>query len=177
MSGIPGFPKDCRGNNVKGDKKIKKKKERERESQQAAHRELNRNGKTPSVKEIKQRMPDLYSQETRYSQKSRCHEKEGARESWRDRSIFLSLGQWWHYWVPAWVASYRNCLSGLPEEWVETLLGKTGSWRHGIIRKSHKLPSPGPKITSLQAFHQTRNAHHCHTAFELGHLSPRFLLK
>ena len=75
-------------------KRLKKKKERERESQQAAHRELNRNGKTPSVKEIKQRMPDLYSQETRYSQKSRCHEKEGARESWRDRSIFLSLGQW-----------------------------------------------------------------------------------
>ena len=89
-----GFQWTVEATNVKGDKKMKKKKRGKKKSQQAANTELNRNGKTPSVKEIKQRMPDLYSRETRYSQKSRCHEKKEARESWRDRSTFLSLGQW-----------------------------------------------------------------------------------
>ena len=84
---------DCRGYKCQRRQKGEKKREREKKkSQQEANTELNRNGKTPSVKEIKQRMPDLYSREMRYSQKSRCPEKKGARESWRDRSIFLSLG-------------------------------------------------------------------------------------
>ena len=108
--------------------------------------------------------------------KERCLEKKGAREPWRERSIFLSLGQWWHYWVRAHVASDRSCLSGPPEEWVETPLGRTGWGLHGMIRKSHQLPSPRPKITSLQACHQAWNVLQCPSAFELGHWAFRVLL-